>query len=334
MVLTACTAAAQVPQLAPSHAVTPKPAANAATAAPQATPPKPVVRVNGAVLTDNDLVRVMYSMFPYGSLHNGIPKSMEPEIRKGAFEMMVFEELLYQEAKRRQLSIAPARLARAEVAFRKQFPEKAIYNEYLRLDCNGSPQVLKEKIRRSLLIEAMLKTEVETKAQVTLVAAREYYDKNPKQFEQSETIAFQTISIVPPADATPAVKAEAQAKIKDIVRLSRAAKTARDFGLIAEQLSEDDWRTKLGDRGVVEVKNLPPEIVKAAHAMKSGEVSEPIQLGTAWTVIRLNAKTPAGKTPFLKAKAKLQSDLRKQKREAIRAALNQTLRKDAKIEVL
>ena len=42
----------------------------------------------------------------------------------------------------------------------------------------------------------------------------------------------------------------------------------------------------------------------------------------------------AGKTPFAAVKAKLQSDLQKQKRVELRAALNQKLRKNAKVEVL
>src|SRR5512139_3409092 len=61
---------------------------------------KPAVRVTGAVLTEADVFRQMNSIFPYASQHGGFPKAMEKDIRKGAIEMLVFEELLYQEAKR------------------------------------------------------------------------------------------------------------------------------------------------------------------------------------------------------------------------------------------
>lgn len=318
-------ATGQTVPLVASHAPT-----NAATAALT----RPAVRVNGAVLTEIDVRREMYAIFPYARQHNGFPKAMEAEIRKGALEMIVFEELLYQEAKRRSVAISPERVTKAEAAFRRQFPEKAMYDEYLRTECKGSKQVLKEKIRRSLLVETMLKAEVEAKSVVPPGAARAYYDKNPKMYEHGETVAIQTISIIPPENASAAIKAESQAKIKDIVRLGRAAKTSRDFGAIAQQLSEDDWRTKLGDRGTVEVSTLPPDVVKAARAMKPGDVSDPIQLGTAWVVIRLNAHTPAGKTKFAQIKSKLQSDLQKQKRDQVRAALNQKLHKNAKIELL
>lgn len=329
-------ATAQVASHAPALK-TPAAPAPAASASTVTTPPvsmKAVVKVNGAVLTDVDVLREMYAIFPYAQQHNGFPKNMESEIRKGATEMVIFEELLYQEAKRRKMTIAPEVLARNEAAFRKQFPDKAAYDGYLKMMVNGSKTAMREKIQRSLLIEQMLKTEVNAKSVVPLAVAKEYYDKNSKQFEHGETISFQTISITPPANAPQKVKDEAKAKIKDIVRIGRAAKTSRDFGLLAEQISEDDWRTKLGDRGTVDVRNLPPEITKAARAMKPGTVSDPIQLDRAWVVIRLNAHTLAGKTPFSQAKAKLLSDLKKQKTSEVRSALNKKLSKDAKIEVL
>jgi parvulin-like peptidyl-prolyl isomerase len=327
----AAVASAQMFPVASSHAPTATKPANGARSAIVA---KPAVRVNGAVLTEIDVQREMYVIFPYARQHNGFPKTMEAEIRKGAIAMIVFEELLYQEAKRRGLAISPERVARAEAAFRAQFPEKKRYDEYLRTECKGSKQVLKEKIRRSLLVERMLSTEVEQKAVVTRADVKAYYDKNPQLYLHGETVDIQTISIIPPENASPAIKAESQAKIKEIARLGRAAKTARDFGMIAEQLSEDDWRTRLGDRGTMEVSALPPAVVKAARAMKPGDVSEPIQLGTSWVVIRLNAHRPAGKTSFAQVRSNLQSDLQKQKREQVRAALYQKLRKTAKIELL
>ena len=295
---------------------------------------KPVVRVNGAELTEVDLTREMYAIFPYARQHNGFPKDLEPQIRKGALDMMVFEELLYQEAKRLNMTVPPERMAKAEVAFRKQFPDQQTFQQYLKAELNGSQQAMREKIRRSLLIEKILKVQVSQRALVTSADAKVYYDKNPKLFEHGETITIQTISIIPPEDASASIKEEAKAKIKDILRLARAAKTPRDFGLLAEQLSDDDWRTKLGDRGTVDVSKMPPEVVKAARATKPGQVSEIIQLGHAYVVFRLNAHAPAGKTPFAEAKTKLISDLQKEKTLGIRAALNQQLRKNAKIEVL
>jgi parvulin-like peptidyl-prolyl isomerase len=294
---------------------------------------RPAVRVNGAVLTEADVIRQMYTIFPYASQHGGFPKLMEADIRKGAIEMIIFEELLYQEAKRMKIPIAHELLSSAETAFRKQLGSSA-YEQFLRTECQGSKQVLREKIRRSLLIEKMLETEVGQKSIVTALEAKAYYDKNPGQFEKSESLRIQTISIIPPQKGGAAVEKEARRRAEEAYKLARETKSYQDFGLLAEKVSDDDWHVNMGDRNHVQISALPPPVVKAAAAMKPGEVSDLIQLGNAYTIFRLVEHTPAGKTPFPAVKAKLQSDLQKQKRAELRAALNQKLRKNAKIEVL
>jgi parvulin-like peptidyl-prolyl isomerase len=294
---------------------------------------KPAVRVNGAVMTESDVVRQMYTIFPYASQHGGFPKAMEADIRKGAIEMMVFEELLYQEAKRMKIPMTPEQLSRAEAAFRKQLGSGA-YEQFLRTECQGSKQVLREKIRRSLLIEKMIETEVEQKSMVTAVEAKAYYDKTPKQFETLENLRIQTISIIPPQNGGAAVDKEARRRAEEAYKLARETKSYQDFGLLAEKISDDDWRVNMGDRNAVQISTFPPPIVQAAAAMKPGEVSNLIQLGNAYTIFRLVEHKPAGKTPFAAVKEKLRSELQRQKRVELRATLNKKLRANAKIEVL
>ena len=295
---------------------------------------KPAVRVNGAVLTEADVVREMYTIFPYASQHNGFPKAMEAEIRKGAIEMIIFEELIYQEAKRQKVPMAPEQMSKAEDAFRKQFASKTAYDQYLQNECAGSTRVLREKIRRSLLIDKMLQTQVEEKSVITVAEAKAYYDNNADKFYKPESYRIQTISIIPPQNGGATVEKEARKRAEEAYERAKATKTYQDFGLLAEKISEDDWHVSMGDRKLVEDSKLPPPVVKAAAVMKPGEVSNLIQLGNSYTIFRLVEHTPAGRTSFEAVRAELQSDLQKQKRAELRAALNRKLRQDAKIEVL
>ncbi len=50
----------------------------------------------------------MLQIFPYASQHNGFPKEQEAAIRQGALQMIIFEELVYQDAKRRGLTVSAA----------------------------------------------------------------------------------------------------------------------------------------------------------------------------------------------------------------------------------
>ncbi|MFZ1918015.1 MAG: peptidyl-prolyl cis-trans isomerase [Terriglobales bacterium] len=295
---------------------------------------KTVVKVNGAELTDRDLLREMFALFPYAKLHGGFPKKQEKEIRQGALQMIIFEELVYQEAVRRKMTIAPARINKEEHNFKGQFASQEEFNTYLNTELGGSEAKLRQQIKRSLLIDAMLKQEVDAKAVVSLAEARSYYEKNPKAFEHGETFTLQTISIIPPDKASESVLADAHKKAETILAQAKATKNYEQFGLLAEKVSEDDYRVNMGDRKVVAAEKLPPEVVKVAQKMKAGEVSGLIPLGTAWTIIRVNAHTPPGKVPFAQVKARLMSDMQKEKYEQLRVGLDKRLHQNAQIQEL
>ena len=324
------TASAQVASHAPTAVANPA----SAQTSPLQVSHKPVVRVNGAVLTDRDLLREMYTIFPYAQQHNGFPKAQEAAIRQGALEMIIFEELVYQEAMRRKLTVPAEKLDRAQAEFRKQFASPDLYQQYLQAEMHGSEQQLRRQIRRSLLIEQVLKTDVELRATVSPAELQAYYEKNGARFKQPETFAFQTISVVPPLKATAEQAKQARTKAEDALRQAKATKSFQDFGLLAEKISEDDFRVNMGDHKVVPGDKLPPQVVKALQAMQSGQVSGLIQIESAYTIIRLNAHTPARMKPLAEVKGELSTDLQNSKYEKLRANLAQQLRAKAKIEAV
>ncbi len=293
---------------------------------------KPVARVNGVVLTDRDLLREMFTIFPYAKQHNGFPKAQETAIRQGALEMIIFEELVYQNAMQRKLSISPAQLNQAESQFQKQFNSPDQYEQYMQSEMQGSRQVLRKQIQRSLLIEEVLKSEVGDKSAVSLAEVKDYYDKNGARFEQGESFAFQSISILPPREAKAPV--DVRKRADEALRQASTTKSYQDFGLLAEKISEDDFRVNMGDHKAISRDKLPPQVAKALLAMKPGQVSGLIQIENAFTIVRLNIHTPARKRPFAEVKADLRVELQKSKYEQLRSGLAKRLRAKAKIEVV
>jgi len=334
LLVAAANASAQVASHAPTAAA--KSAASATAPADSAfqVTDKPVARVNGAVLTDRDLLREMIQIFPYAGQHNGFPKEQEASIRQGALQMIIFEELVYQEAQRRKLTVPQQQVKQSELEFKKQFRSAQEYQQYLKVEMGGSEQNVISKINRSLLIEQVLKADVEDKSAVTLAETRAYYEKNPARFRIPESFTFQTISVLPPKNPTADQKKEALKRANDELIQAKATKTYQDFGLLAEKVSEDDFRVNMGDHKAIEKDKLPPQVVKALVAMKPGQVSDLIQIEQAYTVIRLNAHTPAGKKSFAEVKSDLRTELQKNKYEQLRTGLDNRLRTNAKVELL
>jgi parvulin-like peptidyl-prolyl isomerase len=327
VLLTVSAASAQVASHAPSQFSTPQKTVSQPTG-------KAVARVNGAVLTDRDLQTEMFTMFPYARQHNGnIPAEMEPDIRRGALKMIIFEELVYQEAQRRKMTVSPERLSRAEADFRKQFATPEEYQQFLKAEFQGSEQQLREKIKRSLLIDQLLKAEVDKKSTVSLAELKAYYDKNPERFKYPESFAFQTITILPPEKPTPSLLKEQRKRAEDALGQAKAAKTDEAFGMLAEKTSEDDYRVMMGFHKPVDRAKLPPVVVQALAAMQPGQVSGLIQVEQAYTIVRLVKHIPAGKAKFEDVKASLQKELQQKKTNDLRASFDKQLHQGAKVEV-
>jgi len=305
-----------------------------AQTAPLQVSDKPVARVNGAVLTDRDLLREMFNIFPYARQHNGFPKGQEAAIRQGALEMIIFEELVFQESQRRKVIIPAAKLKQSETEFRGQFHSPDEYQQFLQAEMGGSEQKVRDQIKRSLLIEQILKTDVETKSSISPAEVQAYYEKNAARFLQPESFSFQTISVVPPLKPTAEQAKQAQKKAEDALKKAKATKSYQDFGLLAESISEDDYRVNMGDHKVAPREKLPPQIVKAFQSMQAGQVSGLIQIESAYTIVRLNAHTPARKQPFAEVKNDLKTELQKMKYEKLRSGLAKQLRAKAKVEVV
>ena len=317
-----------------SHAPTAITNTVSAQTSPLQVSDKPVARVNGAVLTDRDLLREMYTIFPYAQQHNGFPKAQEAVIRQGGLEMIIFEELVYQEAERRKLAIPAEKLNRAESEFRKQFNSPDQYQQYVQTEMRGSEKQLRQQMRRSLLIEQLLKTDVELRSAVTPAEIQAYYTKNVAKYSQPESFSIQSISILPPLRATPDQEKEAKKMAEEALRQAKATKSYQEFGLLAEKLSEDDFRVNMGDHKVVGADKLPPQVVKTLQAMQSGQLAGLIQIETAFTIIRLNAHTPPRKKPLSEVRNDLKTELQKSKYEKLRSNLAKRLRAHAKIEMV
>lgn len=319
-----------------SHAPTSVSKANNLGPAPVVAPQvsgKVVAKVNGTALTDKDLIREMYAIFPYAKQHNGFPKAQEAGIRQGALQMIIFEELVYQEALRRNLHIPAAQLTAGEQAYRQTFESPDQFKQYMQQEMGGSEQRFRQQIERSMLIDQLLKQEVDQKSAVTAVELRAYYDQHPERFAIPETYAFQAVSIVPPPNSTPDQLKDLQKRANDALKQAQATHSYNEFGILAEKVSDDDFRVNMGDHKAVPPEKLPPQVLQALKALKVGGVSGLIQIESAYTIVRLNAHELAHKKTFETAKGDLKVELQKEKEEKLRVSFDKRLRANAKIEI-
>lgn len=335
MLIGAFPTATSFAQMASSHSQTlAAPAGSAMAPAVVVATGKLVARVNGVGLTDRDLLREMFTIFPYAKQHNGFPKGMEQDIRHGAMKMIVFEELCYQEAQRRKMTVTPVRVAKARAQLRAEFKDPRAYQAFLNDEGSGSEAGLRKRIERMLLIQDLLKIEIINKSVFTNLQLKAFYDKNIAAFRLPQMVSFQTISVVPPPNSNSDILAEAKKRAEGLLKQAKAADTYDKFGLLAEKSSDDDFRVNMGYRKPVPVSKLPQSIAKSLTSMKSGQVSDLISIDGGYTILRLVKLDPPTTRSFAQVKGDLKSSLEKQKEEELRVALNDRLRAKSKVEEL
>jgi peptidyl-prolyl cis-trans isomerase SurA len=126
---------------------------------------------------------------------------------------------------------------------------------------------------------------------------------------------------------------EARKRASDALRQAKATKSHEEFGLLAQKISEDDFRVMMGDHKAADRSKLPPAVVKALAAMQPGQVSDIVEFdANDYTILRLTTHAPAGVQSFESIKDKLFEALLRDKNEQLRSALAAKLSKNAKIE--
>jgi parvulin-like peptidyl-prolyl isomerase len=193
---------------------------------------------------------------------------------------------------------------------------------------------LREKITRAILIDNLLRLEVKNKSRVSDLDLRKFYAANTKRFQKPESVSIQTISIVIPEGSTREQKANARRRAEDALKKAKATKNYEEFGLLAEKVSEDDWRVMMGDHKSIHRGRMPAPVEKAVFSMKAGEVSEVIDTGDSLCIARVNAREETKLVPFEEVRPTLKSQLETEKQQVVQKAFESRLRKSAHIEQL
>ncbi len=92
---------------------------------------------------------------------------------------------------------------------------------------------------------------------------------------------------------------------------AKATKNYQDFGLLAEKLSEDDFRVNMGDHKLVDGRQTAAAGGQSFAGLQSGQVSGLIQIESAYTIVRVNAHNPARRRPFAEVKNELKTNLKR-----------------------
>ena len=244
-----------------------------------------LARVNGKVITTEEFKKEQENLPPY------LKASLEDmEGKKKFLDNLVTRELILQKAKKTGL------------------------------DKDASVISKLEEIEKTLLIEALLKKEIEGKAAFTEKEAEEYYNSHKDEFKDGEKVKVSHIM----------VKTEKEAG--DI--LKKLGKKER-FEKLAKKYSIGPTASKGGDLGYIERGATGvPEFEDAAFKLKkAGELSPVVSAGSAFHIIKFFERKDAEAQTFDKVKDKIITTQAKKKQKELFESFVSSLKKEAKLEI-
>jgi len=278
-----------------------------------------VAKVNSDTLTSRDLEMELDRLIPRTTFHGGVTKVKRDEYRDKALQNLIDQQLQHQDAVAKGMKPDKKEVKNRMEQIRARFASKKEYKAALE-QARATEDELRTRIEREVLIKAVIAKTVDEPAKMDEAGLREYYDKNISKFKQPEAVQLMLISMKDKKKAREALK---------------RIKGGENFSIVAEQMSEDDYRVKGGDFGYIHRGRLKsPKIENEAFRLKAGEMSGLLQAEGTWFIIKAGEKKPEVQMSFEQMKNKLKRDIEGQRTAELTGKWMADLRAKAKIEIL
>jgi peptidyl-prolyl cis-trans isomerase C len=300
-----------------------------ALSAPALALQKTIARVNGASLTEADLEEALNEIMPAGRFHKGFSAEKRMSKRPQALEMMIENELLYQEAVKRNVKIEEERVKKDREKAIKRVGGKKKYKAALKREGLSDKQY-QAKLRKKYLIERIVTIEVKEKAVASEKEVRAYYEKNKEKYIRPEArrLTHILISVKPSANAE-----ERIAKKEKAQEVLGKIKAGGDMSMLAWDYSNGPYRVKGGDLGLIHKGRLDPILEKEAFQLEPGQLSNIIKTRYGYHIVRVEEIKASEQLSLEQVSKKIKEELTEKNETRLREAFIEKLRAQAQVEI-
>jgi peptidyl-prolyl cis-trans isomerase C len=289
---------------------------------------KPVAKVNNETLTEADLEKALDKIMPAGGFHGGMSSHKRASFRPQAMEKMVEAELLFQEARTSGIVVDQDALQSDLDSHIKRFGSVERYKQALE-QAGMSDNQFRKRLTKDRMINKLLELHVKNKAAATNQDAKTFYQANKKSFFRPETRRIRHILIASKSDASPQQKSERRARAEEVLAKLRAGE---EMSVLAWKYSDDPYRVKGGDLGMVHKGRLEPAIERAAVELRLNQISDIIKTKHGYHIIRVEAIQPSKQLGFEEVADNIRKMLTKKKEARLKNELITRLKSEARIE--
>lgn len=288
---------------------------------------KPIAKVNDTVLAETDLEEALNEIMPAGVFHGGFSSEKRMSQKPKALEKMIDTELFYQEAVRKGLSAEDEIDVDIKKTIKRLKGEKNYRTALKR--ANITEKQYKEKLRKKHLVNKFIIGEVKDKAEATDKEIKNYYEKNKKKYFRPEARRIRHILIKVPPNASAKDRAIKKQRAKEVIDKIKAGE---DISMVAWYFSDDQYRVKGGDFGLVHRGRLDPDLEKQVFKLEPNRLSNIIETRYGYHIVRVEEIRAPEQLSLKEVSERIKKELTEKKEKQIRKDLIKNLRGKARIE--
>lgn len=170
----------------------------------------------------------------------------------------------------------------------------------------------REQTKNRLIVNILRRREVTDRVMVSPRAVRELYESRREKYLLPEQVQLRTIVLH--QGATPEDQA---AKRAEADGLRAKAMGGDDFAALAKSSSEGSKAAEGGDMGWVEPKALRPELAQAVARLEAGGISDVIDAGEEFYILKVEARKNESIVPFDEARPAIEEELRRKEEDRL-----------------
>ncbi|MDA3938579.1 MAG: peptidylprolyl isomerase [Spirochaetia bacterium] len=250
------------------------------------------------------------------------------DLKIKVMENLIDQELLYQDAKSKGLTVADSAIDTQVDTVKGQFPDEATYKKELAAQ-GMTEEEIRMDIGKTLLVEDYITSKYGPSIKIEDSEVLTFYQGNSQYFSKPEQVRASHILIKVEPEAAESVKEDA---LKRINAIKDRVNNGDEFSDLARELSEGPSNTNGGDLGSFGRGKMVKSFEDAVFALDVGSVSDVVETQFGYHIIKLTAKEAASSVPLDDVRVQIVDHLTQVKMAELITSYIGTIKPGASIE--
>jgi peptidyl-prolyl cis-trans isomerase SurA len=264
-----------------------------------------IAKVNGEIVTRNDIERTRKQMEASFRQQGLTGVRLDEALKEGERNILrekLDQLLLLSKGKELSLNVdTDVNKQLADIQRKVNIADPDKFQEFVRQETGSNYEDYKNELKNQLMTNRVIRQEVASKINIKKEELQKYYDEHQSEFQRQERVFLREILVASEKDA-----AAAEKKAKDI---SARGKRGEKFDEMATANSDSASAQAGGEIGAFEKGSLRPELESAIWNQPRGFVTDPINVGNGFLILKVEDHQKAGLATFEEVQGEINGKL-------------------------